>query len=135
MWLNLAERIEGFLTVRLRDLSQDIEGGYDKLYREDRDKVPPAIEFTVFFTSLFSSHSIKGKGMLYQEAVSAKGKCLVQCALSILDLKKSFNEFISSDFHDHKVLALIKFLQGSPLGRFIPGVSKREFGSKNGGPI
>ena len=125
-----AERLEGFLTIRLRELSLDIEGEYDKLFREDPEKAPPAIEFTVFLTSLFSSHGIKEQGMLLPEAVSAKRKCLVQCALPTFDIKNSFLEFNSSDFHNHKVLALIKFLPGSPLGRFITGILKREFGLK-----
>ena len=68
-------KIEGFLTSRLRGLARDIEEGYDKLHREDREKAPPAIKYTVFLTFLFSSH---GQGMLHPEAVSSKRKCLVQ---------------------------------------------------------
>ena len=37
-----AERLEGFLTLRLRELSWDIEGGYNKVFREYRKKAPPA---------------------------------------------------------------------------------------------
>ena len=39
-------------------------------------------------------------------------------------------DFNSSDFHDHKVLCLIKFLQNCQLGRLIQGVFKREFSLK-----
>ena len=70
--------MEGFLNVRLRKLSRDVKEGYDKLFREDSDKAPPAIEFTMFPTSLFSSQSIKDQGMQHLEAVSAKRKGSVQ---------------------------------------------------------
>ena len=93
--------MEGFLTNRFRELARDLEGEFDKLHREDREKDPPAIEFTLFLSTRFASHGIKGHGMLYPEAVSAKRKCLVQCSLPTLDLKNSLHEFSSLDFHDH----------------------------------
>ena len=67
----------------------------------------------------------------HPEAVSAKRRCLVQCAIPTIDLKNSFPEFNSSEFHDHKVLALIAYIMKSQLGRLIPGMFKREFGLNN----
>ena len=49
-----------------------------------------AVKYTVFIADLFSSHGIKGQGLMHPEAVSAKRKCLVQCAKPSIDLKSGF---------------------------------------------
>ena len=69
--------------------------------------------------------------MMHPEAVSAKRKCLVQCSLPSIDLKSGFPDFNSSDFHDHKVFRLMKFLMNSTLSKFTLRVFKWEFGNKN----
>ena len=56
-------RLEEFLSVRLRQLSRDAEDKIDVLLRVDREKAPPAVEYTLFLNSLFTSHDIKGHGM------------------------------------------------------------------------
>ena len=68
---------------------------------------------------------------MHPVAVSAKRKCLVQCCKPSIGLKSGFPEFTSSDFHDHKVFRLMKFLMNSTLDRFTQGVFKRDFGLKN----
>ena len=123
--------MERFLTRRLREVSRDIEEGYDINYRVNREPAPPANKYTVFIAYLFSSHGIKGQGLMHLEAVSAKRKCLVQCAKPSIDLKSGFPDFHSSDFHDHKVFRLMKFLMNSTPDRLTPGVFKREFRLKN----
>ena len=75
----LYDRMERFLTRRLREVARDIAEGYDIYYRVNRETAPPAIKYTVFIADLFSSHGIKGQGLMHPEAVSAKRKCLVQC--------------------------------------------------------
>ena len=127
----LCDRMERFLTRRLREVARDVEEGYDINYRVNRETAPLAIKYTVFIADLFSSHGIKGQGLMHPEAVSAKRKCFVQCGKPSIDLKSGFPEFTSSDFHDHKVFRLMKFLMNSTLDRFTPGVFKREFGLKN----
>ena len=68
--------------------------------------------------------------MQYLEAVFAKRNYLVQCSIPTINLQNSFPNFNSSDFHDHKVLALMVYLMKSQFGRFNLGVFKREFGLK-----
>ena len=127
----LYDRMEQFLTRRLREVSRDIGEGYDFNYRVNRDTAPPAVKYTVFIADLFSSHGIKGQGLMHPEAVSAKRKCLVQCSQPSIDLKSGFPDFTSSDFHVHKVFQLMKFLMNTTLDGFTQGVFKREFGIKN----
>ena len=40
-------RLEGSLTVRLRQLSRDVEDKINILLRVDRKKTPPAVEYTL----------------------------------------------------------------------------------------
>ena len=127
----LYDRMEQFLTRRLREVSRDIDEGYDINYRVNRDNAPPAIKYTVFVADLFSSHGIKGQGLMHPEACSVKRKCLMQCSLPTLDMKSSFPELNTKDFHDHQVFQLMKYLMNSTLAKFTPGVFKREFGLKN----
>ena len=86
----LDEKMERFLTRRLREIARDIEEGFDKIHRVNHEKAPPAIKYTVFLSDLFSSHGIKGQGMIHPEAVSSKRKRLVQCSLPSIDLKNGF---------------------------------------------
>ena len=48
--------------------------------------------------------------VMHPEACSSKRKGLVQCAVPALDLKGSFPEFNSKDFHEHKVFRMMKYL-------------------------
>ena len=123
-------RIKKFLMVKLRNHSRDIEEGSDKMFRKDCDSAPPGIEYTMFLSSLFGSHGIKGQGSTHPETVSAKRKCLVLCTLPSQDLKHSFPDSNPSDFPDHKVLRLMKYLMNSELTKFTTWVFKREFGLK-----
>ena len=117
------DRCWQFLTRRLREVSRDINEGYDIKYRVNRDIAPPAVKYSVFVADLFSSHGIKGQGLMHPEAVSARRKCLVQCQRPSVDLKSGFPDFTSSDFHVHKVFQLMKFLMNSTLDRFTQGYS------------
>ena len=56
----LQERMERFLTRRLREVSRDIEEGFDIIHRVNREKAPPTIKYTMFLSDFFSSHGIKG---------------------------------------------------------------------------
>jgi len=100
------DKLMDFLTRRLRELTRDIEEGFDKIHRKNREEAPPAVKYTVFLTALFSFHSIKGQEMMHPEACSAKGKCFVKCSLPTLNLKNGFPEFNSKDFHKHKVFSV-----------------------------
>ena len=42
------ERLENFLTIWLREVSRVVGERTHTLFREDRDKAPPAVEYTVF---------------------------------------------------------------------------------------
>ena len=77
----------------MRELARDVEEKIDELFREDHDKAPPAVEYSVFLSGLFSSHRIKGKALQHPKAVSAKRRCLVQCSVPTNDLKNSFPDF------------------------------------------
>ena len=59
----LYDRMEQFLTRRLREVSRDIVEAFDIYYRVNRDIAPPAVKYTVFLADLFSSHGIKGQGL------------------------------------------------------------------------
>ena len=102
-----ADQMEKFITRRLRELSRSMEESTDISFREDREKAPPAVDYSVFLQALFSSHRVRGQGMQHPEAVSVKRRCLLQCFIPTIDLKNSFPDFNSMDFHDHKVLSLL----------------------------
>ena len=125
------DKLYHFLTRRLRECARDIEEGFDKIHRKNREEAPPAVKYTVFLHALFAFHGIKGQGLMHLEACSAKRKCLVQCSLPTLELKNSFPEFNSKDSHEHKVFRMMKYLMNSELISFTSGVFKREFGLKN----
>ena len=67
----LYEKMERFLTRRLREIARNIKEGFDKIHRVYLEKAPPAIKYTVFLSDLFSSHNIKGQGMMHPEGVSS----------------------------------------------------------------
>ena len=50
----LYDRMEQFLTRRLREVSRDIDEGYDINYRVNRDIAPPAVKYSVFVADLFT---------------------------------------------------------------------------------
>ena len=83
------DQLYHFLTKRLRECAKDVEEGNEKMFRKNREEAPPAVDYTVFTNYLFSSHGIKGQGLMHPEACSAKRKCSVQCSLPTLDLKSS----------------------------------------------
>ena len=109
------DKLYNFVTRRLRECARDVEEGFDKIYRKNCEQAPPAVKYIVFLQALFASHGIKGQGLMHPEACSAKRKCLVQCAVPVLDLKGSFPEFNSKDFHEHKVFRMMKYLMNLEL--------------------
>ena len=75
----------------------------------DNDPHAP-IEYSKFLQTLSSAHGVKGEGIQYPEAISAKRKCLVQCFPPTLDLTDTFREYPSKDFTEELPLACFEVL-------------------------
>ena len=86
------DQLYHFLTKRLRECAKDVEEGNNKIHQKNREEAPPAVEYTVFINYLFSSHGIKGQGLMHLEACSAKRKCLVQCSLPTFMITRYFGQ-------------------------------------------